>query len=238
MAKNRIFEILQESIPTISVGLLTADLMNLDSQIKLLEKTEAKLLHFDVMDGVFCPMMTFGPPLIKAVKTPLFKDVHLMITEPLEKVKDYVAAGADIISVHAESSIHIHRVLQALGKMSNQNEPERGLVRGIALNPGTPVEFLKPLLEEIEMVTLLAINPGWSGQQFIPSTRQRIQKIRSMISKSAKEILICIDGGITRENITEVAGLGADIIVTGSAVFDGKAPAKNAEFMLGALHGK
>src|SRR5665648_307597 len=98
MAGSRLFETLKESTPTISVGMLTADLMALGSQVRLLEQTEVTMLHFDVMDGVFCPMMTFGPPLIKAVKTPLFKDVHLMITEPLEKVKDYVAAGADIIT--------------------------------------------------------------------------------------------------------------------------------------------
>ena len=194
MAVSRLFEILKEATPTISVGMLTADLMALGSQLKLLEQAEIRMLHFDVMDGVFCPMMTFGPPLIKAVKTPLFNDVHLMITEPLEKVKDYVAAGADMITVHAESSIHIHRVLQALGKMSNQNDPERGLIRGAALNPGTPVEVLEPLLDEIEMVTLLAVNPGWGGQQFIPSTRQRVQRVRRMISKSAREILVCVDG--------------------------------------------
>ena len=235
MAGSRLLETLKKSIPTISVGMLTADLMALGPQIRLLEQTEVTMLHFDVMDGVFCPIMTFGPPLIKAVKTPLFKDVHLMIIEPLEKIKDYVAAGADIISVHAESSVHIHRILQELGKMSNQNDPERGLIRGVALNPGTPIEALEPLLDEVEMVTLLAINPGWGGQQFIPSTRQRVQKVRRLISESAKEILVCVDGGVTRENITEVAGLGADIIVTGSAVFDGKAPVENAAYMLTAL---
>ncbi|MFH2068797.1 MAG: ribulose-phosphate 3-epimerase [Candidatus Omnitrophota bacterium] len=238
MAKNPLFKTLKESTPTISVGILTADLMALGSQVRLLEQTKVRMFHFDVMDGVFCPMMTFGPPLIKAVKTPLFKDVHLMITEPLEKVKDYVAAGADIISVHAESSIHIHRVLQALGKMSNQNDPERGLIRGVALNPGTPVEVLEPLLNEVDVVTLLAINPGWSGQQFIPSTRQRVQRIKRLISESGREILICVDGGITRENIAEISKMGADIVVTGSAVFDGKTTVENAAFMIGALHGK
>ena len=238
MTGSRLFETLKESTPTISVGMLTADLMDLGSQVRLLEQTEITMLHFDVMDGVFCPMMTFGPPLIKAVKTPLFKDVHLMITEPLEKVRDYVAAGADMITVHAESSVHVHRILQTLGKMSNQNDSERGLIRGVALNPGTSIEVLEPLLDEVEMVTLLAVNPGWGGQKFIPSTRQRIQRVRRMISESAREILVCVDGGVTRENITEVAGLGADIIVTGSAVFDGKAPVENAAFMIGALHGK
>ena len=235
MAGSRLFETIKKSIPTISVGILTADLMALGSQIRLLEQTEVIMLHFDVMDGVFCPMMTFGPILIKAVKTPLFKDVHLLITKLPEKIGDYVAAGADMITVHAESSAHVHRILQALGKMSNQNDPERGLIRGAALNPGTPVEALEPLLDEIEMVTLLAVNPGWGGQEFIPSTRQRIQKVKRMISESAKEILVCVDGGVTRENITEVAGLGADIIVTGSAVFDGKNPVENANYMLATL---
>ena len=125
------FQLLRQLSPTISVGLLTADLMNLGSELSQLEKTDVKLLHIDVMDGCFTPMMTVGPLFIKALKTPLLKDVHLMIQDPLEKVDAYVAAGADVITVHVESGSHIHRVFQKLGEMSNANDPARGLVRGV-----------------------------------------------------------------------------------------------------------
>lgn len=218
--------------PTLSVGILTANLADLGSEVSLLERAGARLVHFDVMDGCFCPMMTLGPPIIKAVKTSLYKDVHLMITDPLEKLKDYVAAGADIVTVHVESCRHIHRVLQVLGGMKNANDPERALVRGIAVNPGTPVEPVEPLLDELDLVLLLSVNPGWSGQPFLASTLARIRSLRQMISSAKKDILLGVDGGITRKNVGEVASAGADIIVTGSAVFDGKQPEQNAKDML------
>ena len=229
------FELLRQLSPTLSVGVLAADLMKLGSEVSLLEKTDVKLAHVDVMDGCFTPMMTVGPPFVKALNTPLLKDVHLMIQEPLEKVDEYVAAGADVITVHAESGTHIHRVFQKLGQMSNANDPARGLVRGVALNPGTPLAFLKPLIDEVELIMLLGINPGWGGQSFIPSTFARIEKVKGMIAEAEKDILVCVDGGVTRDNITELATAGVDIVVTGSAVFDGKNPVENAEFMLDAL---
>jgi len=232
MSEKSIFKRLLQWTPTISVGVLTADMLSLGKELSLLESTDVKLLHIDVMDGCFTPMMTFGPPIIKAMKTSLLKDVHLMIEDPLEKVADYVAAGADMITVHVESSRHIHRVLQVLATMSNVNEAERGLVRGIALNPGTPVETVQPLIDEVEVIFLLAVNPGWGGQKFIASTRHRIARVREIIEASGRDILVGVDGGIKRENIAEVARMGADIIVTGSAVFDGKAVVENARFML------
>jgi ribulose-phosphate 3-epimerase len=209
--------------------------MSLGSELKLIEKAGVRLLHVDVMDGCFCPMMTVGPGFIKALKTPLLKDMHLLIDEPLNKLESYVAAGADMITVQVESSRHIHRVLQVLGGMTNSNDPYRGILRGIALNPGTPLEVISPLIDELEMVFLLAVNPGWSGQKFIPSTGPRLARLRQMTRDVKKDILIGIDGGITRNNITDVARMNADIIVTGSAVFDGKTPLENAKFMIGAL---
>ena len=146
--------------PTLSVGILTADLLALGADVARLEGTGVGMLHVDVMDGCFTPMMTVGPPLVKALRTPLLKDVHLMIQDPLEKLDDYVAAGADVVTVHAESCTHIHRVLQRLGTMQNANDPARGIVRGLALNPGTPIEAIVPLLDEIDLLLLLAINPG------------------------------------------------------------------------------
>jgi ribulose-phosphate 3-epimerase len=229
------FELLRQLSPTLSVGVLAADLMKLGSEVSLLEKTDVKLAHVDVMDGCFTPMMTVGPPFVKALNTPLLKDVHLMIQDPLEKVDEYVAGGADVITVHVESGTHIHRVFQKLGQMSNANDPARGLVRGVALNPGTPLAVLKPLIDEVELIMLLGINPGWGGQSFIPSTFARLEKVKGMIAEAEKDILVCVDGGVTRDNITELATAGVDIVVTGSAVFDGKNPVENAEFMLDAL---
>jgi len=226
------FQLLRESAPVVSVGILTADLLSLGSELALLERSGVTVVHVDVMDGCFCPMMTVGPPLVKALKTPLLKDVHLMIDEPLNKVADYVAAGADIITIHPEAGSHVHRVLQQMRIMKNANNPERGLVRGIGLNPGTPLEVLEPLLDEAELIMLLAVNPGWGGQRFIASTRGRVEKAKRMIAAAGREILLGVDGGITRDNIAEVASLGVDLVVTGSAVFDGKAAEANARFML------
>jgi len=235
MQSKPLLDELRRIRPLISVGILTADLMSLGSELKLIEKAGVKLLHVDVMDGCFCPMMTVGPGFIKAIRTPLLKDIHLLIDEPLNKLESYVAAGADMITVQVESSRHIHRVLQSLGEMTNANDPGRGILRGIALNPGTPLEAISPLIDELEMVFLLAVNPGWSGQKFIPSTRPRLARLKQMIHDAKKDILVGIDGGITHKNIADVARMQADIIVTGSAVFDGKTPLENAEFMVSAL---
>ena len=235
MSSLKGIELLESLCPTISVGMLTANLLSLGSELSLLEQSGVRLLHVDVMDGCFCPMMTVGPPLIQAMKTPLLKDVHLMIQDPLEKLGDYVAAGADVVTVHAESCMHIHRVLQQLGSLQNANDPDRGLVRGLALNPGTPIEVVEPLLDALDLVFLLAINPGWGGQKFLTSTARRIEKLRKMAGTVQRRIFLGLDGGVTRANIVDVAKLGVDIVVTGSAVFDGKAPAENARFMLDAV---
>jgi ribulose-phosphate 3-epimerase len=131
--------------------------------------------------------------------------------------------------------MHIHRVLQQLGSLQNANDPDRGLVRGLALNPGTPIEVVEPLLDALDLVFLLAINPGWGGQKFLTSTARRIEKLRKRVGTVQRRIFLGLDGGVTRANIADVAKLGADIVVTGSAVFDGKAPAENARFMLDAV---
>jgi ribulose-phosphate 3-epimerase len=236
MPDKPLLEQIRQAAPLISVGILTADLMSLGSELKLMDTAGVKLLHVDVMDGCFCPMMTVGPGFIKAVQTPLLKDIHLMIENPLNKLESYVAAGADMITVHVESCRHIHRVLQKLGEFTNTNDPNRGILRGIALNPGTPLEVITPLIDELEMVFLLAVNPGWSGQKLIPTTQERLSRLRQMLSDAKKDILIGVDGGITRDNIADVARMDADIIVTGSAVFDGKTPLENAKFMIDAVN--
>ncbi len=216
---------LREAGPTISVGMLSADLLRLGEDLGLLAQAGGSLVHIDVMDGVFCPQFTLGPPVIKAIPDSFTKDCHLMITEPLDKVQSYLEAGADIITCHVESTIHPHRVLQSLAGS--------GVIRGIALNPGTPLEVIEPLLDEVELVFLLAVNPGWGGQKFLPGTKARLARAKQIIGD--REILLEVDGGITRANIDHVATLGADLIVSGSAIYDGKAPLDNARFMFEAV---
>jgi ribulose-phosphate 3-epimerase len=231
-APHTTFMRLRQQCPTLSVGVLTADLMALGAELAVLEQAGVGAVHIDVMDGCFTPTMTVGPPFIKAIRSSLLKDVHLMIRDPLATLGDYVAAGADIITVHVEACAHVHRALQQLGRTPHASDASQGIVRGIALNPGTPLETIEPLLDEVELVVLLAVNPGWGGQSFIPSTYGRITRVKQMIGAAEADVLVCVDGGVTRHNIDEIAAAGADLVVTGSAVFDGKAAPANAEFML------
>jgi len=235
MAASGAFQAIREAAPTLSVGVLTADLLRLGDEISLLEKSGARLLHFDVMDGSFCPMLSFGAPVVRAVDGNLLKDVHLMVDEPLRKLSEFVEAGADVVTVHVEAERHVHRVFQELASMRNANDPARGLVRGLALNPGTPLEALDPLLDVVDLVLLLAVNPGFRGQRFDASAPRRLEQTRRRIEGCGRDILLGVDGGVTRDNIRDVADLRPDVIVTGSAIFDGKAPLENAVFMLEAV---
>lgn len=224
---------LRASGPHLSIGVLTADLGHLADELALLERADARIVHTDVADGVFCPLFTVAAPFLKAQRTTLLKDAHLMIEDPLEKVAAFVEAGADMITFHVEGARQPHRVLQVLGAATNANDPDRGIVRGVGVNPSTPLDVLEPLLGDLEYVLLLAINPGWGGQPFLPGMEQRIERLRELLAAAGREdVLIGIDGAVTKANIARVAALGADIIVTGSAVFDGKAAADNARFML------
>jgi len=211
--------------PSISVGILTADLLRLGEELEALDDAGVSIAHVDVMDGVFCPQTTVGPPIVKALPDRFVKDVHLMVDDPLNKVQAYVDAGAGIVTFQVESTIHPHRVLQSLSGS--------GVIRGVALNPGTPLSAVEPLLEELELLLVLAVNPGWGGQSFIPSTARRLRDARTLLADC--EIVLAVDGGITKANADDVASLGVDLIVTGSAVYDGKAPAQNAREMLAAV---
>ncbi len=235
MPRQALVDELRRAAPLLSVGILTADLMSLGSELGLIQQAGIRLVHFDVMDGCYCPMITVGPGFIKAVKTPLLKDVHLMIDEPLSKLDDVIAAGADLVTVHIGSCRHLHRVLQRLGEMTSINYRERGILRGIALDPDVPLETVTPVLDEVELIVLLAVNPGWGGQKFIATTGTRLNRLRQMVQDAQKEILLGVDGGVTRNNVADVARMGADLIVTGSAVFDGKTPLENAAFMMNAV---
>jgi ribulose-phosphate 3-epimerase len=217
-----VYEQLKSWAPTVSVGVLTADLLRLGEELAALEQAQIRVVHVDVMDGVFCPQMTVGAPFVKAINGPFVKEVHLMIDQPEEKVHAFIDTGADIIIFHPEGTRHSHRVLQVLTAAN--------VVRGVALNPGTPVEVVEPLVGLMDYVLLLAVDPGWSGQRFDPATGDRLRLLQTLVGE--QDVMIGVDGGITRENVAEVAALGPDVIVTGSAVFDGKAPLDNARYML------
>ena len=222
--------------PQLSVGILTADLGRLADELAHLEQAGMPLVHTDVMDGVFCPMLTVGAPFVAAQRTTLLKDVHLMIDEPLDKVAMFAKAGADLITFQVESARNPHRVLQVIGGLANANDASRGILRGLAISPGTPLEVLPPLIDELDYVMLLAINPGWGGQAFLPSTAARLARVRELVTASGRPILVGVDGGVTKANIAAVGALGADIVVTGSAVFDGTPEVEaNAAFMRSQL---
>ena len=197
----------------IAPSILSADFTRLGEEIQDVEKAGADYIHIDVMDGHFVPNITIGPMIVKAAKrvakAPL--DVHLMISNPDEFIDEFADAGADIISVHAETLNHLHRTIQHIRA--------RGVSPGVSLNPATPLNILEYILDEVGMVLLMTVNPGFGGQKFIHQVLPKIERVREMIDKRGLNTEIEVDGGITPENIGRVSSAGADVFVAGSAVF-------------------
>jgi ribulose-phosphate 3-epimerase len=216
----------------LSAGVNTADWTRLGEDLEVLRGTNC-WAHVDVMDGQFCPALTGGPSMVKAVAACGYVvDAHLMVDEPRRFLPEVVAAGAGVVTVHAESTRHLHRTLQELTALA---EGHPGLVRGVGLNPGTPVGVLDPVIELIDLVLLLAVNPGWGGQRPAANTARRVGEVRALAVAHEAQLLVELDGGVTLDNAAEVASWGADVVVSGSAIFDGKAPRHNLNQVLSSL---
>lgn len=205
-----------EQTPIVSPSILSADFAQLGQALAHLEEAKADWVHVDVMDGHFVPNLTIGPPVIKALKkhSKLPFDVHLMIEKPELYVKDYVEAGADILTVHAEATVHLERLLAHIKSF--------GVKAGVSLNPSTPINCLEYVLDQLDLILIMSVNPGFGGQQFISSTLQKLQQVKSLIG--CRPIWISVDGGITPANAQEVRQSGAQVLVSGSAVFNAKQP--------------
>lgn len=200
----------------IAPSILSADFGRLAEEIKLAEEAGADLIHIDVMDGLFVPNITVGPLIVEAVKkvstVPL--DVHLMIVNPEKYINDFIKAGADILTVHVEASVHLHRTIG--------NIKEKGAKAGVSLNPATTLHTIEEIVNDIDLLLIMSVNPGFGGQSFIPYCIEKIKKARNLIENRNKKVLIEVDGGIKLDNSSTVVKAGADILIMGSEFFGQK----------------
>jgi ribulose-phosphate 3-epimerase len=197
----------------IAPSILSADFARLGEEIKAVEAAGADWIHVDVMDGHFVPNITIGPLVVKAAKrsTQLPLDVHLMIENPERYIPEFVNAGADLVAVQVETCPHLHRTIQLI--------QENGARPGVVLNPTTPLASLEWILEDVDFVMLMSVNPGFGGQQFIPATLPKIRQLRAMIQERGLSTLIEVDGGVNADTIGDIAAAGADVFVAGSAIY-------------------
>ena len=204
----------------IAPSLLSANFLNLSSEIEMLNKSTADWIHLDIMDGVFVPNITFGFPVIHQIKKIATKplDVHLMIIKPERYIKEFKDAGADILTVHYEASTHLHRTLEQIRSL--------GMKAGVSINPHSSVSLLENIIEYTDLVLLMSVNPGFGGQKFIPGIYHKISETKELISKKNPSCLIEIDGGVDIENAEKLYKSGANVLVAGNAVFSSQNPTK------------
>jgi ribulose-phosphate 3-epimerase len=199
-------------------SILTADFLHLEKEIEMVNRSEADLIHLDIMDGVFVTNLTFGFPVIRQIKSIAAKplDVHLMISNPDRYLKEYRDAGADWLTVHYETCPHLHRTIQEIREL--------GMKPAVCVNPHTDVSLLEPILNDLNMVLVMTVNPGFGGQKFIEGSYKKIRKLREMIVKAGSGTLIEVDGGVTEENIGTLIDAGVDVFVVGNTVFSSDHP--------------
>lgn len=214
--------------PVIAPSVLSADFSKLGKDIEMINHSPAPWLHVDVMDGVFVPNISFGFPILKSIRTltTKFIDVHLMIVQPERYITAFAEAGADLISVHYEASVHLHRSLQQIRQL--------GKKAGVAINPHTSVELLEPVLGDLDLVCLMSVNPGFGGQSFIPSCLEKIEKLRNIRHRNGLSFKIEIDGGVTLQNASDLFERGADVLVAGNAVFAHENPSEAISLLMKA----
>lgn len=205
-------------MPIVAPSLLSADFLNLQKDCDMLNESQADWFHLDVMDGRFVPNISFGFPIIEKVRKATTKicDVHLMILEPGNYAEAFQKAGADILTVHLEACPHLHRNLQQIKNL--------GMRAGVALNPHTSVDLLKDVIQDIDLVCLMSVNPGFGGQQFIPYTLEKIRALKQIITNRGSSTLIEVDGGVTLNNAPSIIEAGADVLVAGNTVFKSSNP--------------